>query len=328
MAGTHVAAYGYSQGMFNLYACLRFSFLASVGLFGSLVLAAAQEPTSDNQKSTPAPQPMEWIATQITQNADKVCGHAVPCTFLVTDFVLHDSGDATRPQRSSFDNGGSVFGHQLADRLSAQLATSSKSVAVVDRFRFQEFLSKERLSTRSQNDMPTARWIAKQLHANVVIVGEIEKTAQNQFLLSIQFADTNPEKTKGLQIKQQLTVDEAKFNLDAPYYPTNSKFPPDTIDGETVYANGVGISLPTCSYMPNPPFTEEANHYRFSGSIKVDALLGTDGKLGDMWISSGAPYGLSRVSLATLKTWRCTPAHKDGKPVPFVVMFEINFRHY
>ena len=39
----------------------------------------------------------------------------------------------------------------------------------------------------------------------------------------------------------------------------------------------------------------------------------------------GLPDGLNDRTIATLKTWRCNPALKDGKPVPTRVQFVVNF---
>ena len=93
-------------------------------------------------------------------------------------------------------------------------------------------------------------------------------------------------------------------------------------------AGANGVSLPRCSYMPNPPYSENARKFRISGSLLVEAVITSEGKLEDPRIVRGLPGGLNENALATLKNWRCDPALKDGKPVAVVVPFEVNFRLY
>jgi protein TonB len=78
--------------------------------------------------------------------------------------------------------------------------------------------------------------------------------------------------------------------------------------------------------MPNPPYSDGARKAGISGVMKVEAIVTTEGKLEDIRIQSGLPGGLNKNALDTLKSWRCKPATKDGKPIPVLVPFEINFR--
>ena len=76
--------------------------------------------------------------------------------------------------------------------------------------------------------------------------------------------------------------------------------------------------------MPNPS-SEEALKFQLSGSILVDAVINSEGKLETVRIVNGLPDGLNDRTIATLKTWRCNPALKDGKAVPTRVQMEVHF---
>jgi TonB family protein len=65
-----------------------------------------------------------------------------------------------------------------------------------------------------------------------------------------------------------------------------------------------------------------------SGSIVTEAVLNTNGRLENLRISRGLPGGLNETTLATMRTWRCSPAQMDGKNVPVRIQFEVNFRLY
>ena len=65
-----------------------------------------------------------------------------------------------------------------------------------------------------------------------------------------------------------------------------------------------------------------------SGFIIAEAIVTTEGRLQNARIISGLPGGLNEQTIATLGTWRCKPAVKDGYPVSTQIPFEVNFRLY
>lgn len=275
---------------------------------------------------------LEWAAGQIAQNLGKVGCHHSPCTVLVTNFVVWDSGNVMGaiPSEAYFASRyGSLAGHQLSDLLATELSKGGGKIAVIERPRFEGFLLKERLGNRSQNEVRTAQWIAQQMQADAVITGEIAETAKNQIELKLEFLSANPKKADGVELKQKFAVDGSRFNLSIPYKPENLQLPSEATNGQVIYPaslNGVGI--PSCFYMPNPRYTSEARTYKYSGTINVGAVVGTDGKIEDLWIQTGAPYGLSRSILSTLEAWECRTATKKGVPTPAEITLEISMRLY
>lgn len=71
---------------------------------------------------------------------------------------------------------------------------------------------------------------------------------------------------------------------------------------------------------------EEARQNHISGVILFEAIVSVDGKLRDLRIIRGLPGGLNQKTLETAATWRCQPPKWEGKPVPVVVPFEVNFK--
>jgi TonB family protein len=80
--------------------------------------------------------------------------------------------------------------------------------------------------------------------------------------------------------------------------------------------------------MPNPPYSEGARKLRLRGSVTAEAVINTQGKLENMRIVYGLMGGLNETTLSTLRSWRCHPALKDEKPVPFLVPFTVSFQLY
>lgn len=99
--------------------------------------------------------------------------------------------------------------------------------------------------------------------------------------------------------------------------------------GGAFHAGVNGVGMPTCYYMPNPPYSEEARKAKYSGTVMVEAIVNLDGHLSNMRLIKSPGLGLDENTINTMKTWRCKPVTGPaGKPVPVIVPFEINFRLY
>jgi hypothetical protein len=254
------------------------------------------------------------LAAQITDNAEKIGCRPGKCKILVTNFVLPGRGSPP-------------FGIQLADALATQLSAGDNPYTVVDRTSFRNLLHQERFSPESQESVPTARWLARKLNANAVIVGEIATAGDNSIELSTRLFNASEMKNKTLSIKGNFRIDLSHVNLswsdDLPPLPSLG----NTFEGDTLYQAGPNM-MPSCFYMPHPPYTGEARDAHISGVILLDAIVGTDGHIREPRIVKGLPGGLNEKALETLATWRCKPVTYQGKPVPVVTHFEVNFRLY
>jgi periplasmic protein TonB len=99
--------------------------------------------------------------------------------------------------------------------------------------------------------------------------------------------------------------------------------------GGAFHAGVNGVGMPSCFYMPNPPYSEEARKAKYSGIVLVEAIVNLDGHLSNLKLIKSPGLGLDENTLTTLKTWRCKAATgPSGKPVATIVTFEVNFRLY
>lgn len=90
-----------------------------------------------------------------------------------------------------------------------------------------------------------------------------------------------------------------------------------------------GVGSPSCFYMPNPPYSEEARKAKYSGVVLVDAVVTLDGRVTEPRVIKSPGLGLDETTVTTMKTWRCKAAlGPSGRPVPTRVQFEVNFRLY
>jgi protein TonB len=90
-----------------------------------------------------------------------------------------------------------------------------------------------------------------------------------------------------------------------------------------------GVGSPSCFYMPNPPYSEEARKAKYSGVVLVDAVVTVDGRVTEPRVIKSPGLGLDDTTVTTMKTWRCKAAlGPSGRAVPTRVQFEVNFRLY
>jgi TonB family protein len=90
-----------------------------------------------------------------------------------------------------------------------------------------------------------------------------------------------------------------------------------------------GVGMPSCYYMPNPPYSDEARKAKYSGTVLVEAIVSVDGRVINPRVVKSPGLGLDESTVNTLRTWRCKPANgPNGKPVPVQVPFEVTFHLY
>jgi TonB family protein len=108
---------------------------------------------------------------------------------------------------------------------------------------------------------------------------------------------------------------------------------PDSSEGEKSSPKEGAVTLPSCYYTPSPPVTDKAIAAKFEGQVSVQGVITTDGRVTNLRIvkwtgldPSKSVYGLDESIMSTLKTWKCRPALRDGKPVAIQAPIEITFR--
>jgi periplasmic protein TonB len=93
------------------------------------------------------------------------------------------------------------------------------------------------------------------------------------------------------------------------------------------YANV--LSLPVCNYCPNPDYTEAARKAKLQGAVSVQVLIGADGSPKRIRILKGLGMGLDEQTVATVRSWRFTPARDpQHRPISVWVTIEAAFRLY
>jgi TonB family protein len=237
------------------------------------------------------------------------------CAVLVADFLLPDGNT-------------SVYGMRLADTLAHQLISKEYNLHVIDRNRMHNFLAKERVLAEPDHRAAT-HWICDEFDARFVVFGRTERVENGVVRLSSQLVDTE---------SKEWGIYSAIVNLD-PLKSGESLEPIDpfgqgpeitnSLNGQPIEHAGVnGVTMPKCTHMPNPPYSDGARRLKLSGIVTAEAVINSEGRLENIRIIRGMPGGLNETVIATLRTWQCDPALKDGKPVPVIVPFTTTFQLY
>ena len=94
---------------------------------------------------------------------------------------------------------------------------------------------------------------------------------------------------------------------------------------QQVYTPGDGVSLPTVVKQVRAGYTEKAMNARVEGNVALDAVVLTDGKVGDVTVIESLDEGLDQQAIESLKQWEFKPGLKDGEPVAVRVRIIISF---
>jgi hypothetical protein len=226
-----------------------FSFLLlTVLCFSCIGRANSQQSNASTQPSAYlVPDLLAPLALEIKDNTQQIDCNSGKCKFAVTDFIF-------------IGKGVTPFGIQLADLLSDQL--SRDAFTVVNRTKVQNLIQRERLSPLSLESVDVARWLGSELKADVIISADLAEVDDKTIEFSARVL-RGGGKNKGLSVKGKLHIDLSRVDLSSSSDLNGLPHFGQTFKGHPLYA--VPGLVPSCSYMPNPPFTQEARQAHVSG---------------------------------------------------------------
>lgn len=94
-----------------------------------------------------------------------------------------------------------------------------------------------------------------------------------------------------------------------------------------VYRQGAGVTTPRLLKPVYATYLPEAMRRGVQGSVVLEAVIETDGTVGEVRItrSLDRASGMDEEAVESLKKWRFEPGKKDDVPVPVVVEIEMSF---
>lgn len=222
----------------------------------------------------------------------------------------------------------------LSDSLANSLAELPDAPGVVSRISLASFMDQERISSVYLNRQDTQVWIARKLRADRVVLGPLVHKGDSLQLkakvLRHEHFGNSTETSKEISAKIPVGDLSSGFLPRESYHSLPKRDPSEAqvLTTSSLQGKAQGGALPTCFYMPNPPYSDAARAAKLSGTILLEGLITTDGRVTSPRIIKGLPLGLNESSLEVLQTWRCKAALQNGVPVSVLVPFEVTFRLY
>jgi TonB family protein len=105
-----------------------------------------------------------------------------------------------------------------------------------------------------------------------------------------------------------------------PTAPAPKPWPP-----EGVFRPGPGIVSPKVVKHPHPSYTPEAMRAGLEGEVFMEAVVLTDGTVGEVRVTRPLDPRLDDQAVRTLKQWEFEPGRRDGVAVPVVVEIQMTF---
>ena len=294
---------------------LRVAFFTCL-IVGVSVRSVAQEPQNTLALSAEQQSAISAFALSIREEIKKEDCAGTGCEIVVVDFALL-SGETCST------------GALLADSLAKTLGELPSGPSVISRTTLSSFLNGERIPSKILNQPEALAWVANQLHASRLVFGTIRTEKDvllvRTHLLKYEGPGKKPHVSKEISVKMPLGTLGDGLSARESYHSLPKREPSEA---QLPTTSLPGVALPTCFYMPNPPYTDAARAAKLSGTILLEAIITTDGSVTSPRIIKGLPMGLNEICLKSLQTWRCKPALRNGVPVSVLVPFEVTFRLY
>jgi TonB family protein len=96
-------------------------------------------------------------------------------------------------------------------------------------------------------------------------------------------------------------------------------------DAPVVYKVGPGVTAPVAVKQVQPDYPEEARQARLQGSVAMDGVVETDGRITGILVTRSSDARFDRAAVKALSQWQFKPGMKDDTPVRVQVAIEMEF---
>ncbi len=97
--------------------------------------------------------------------------------------------------------------------------------------------------------------------------------------------------------------------------------------GGGAYRPGGGVLPPRVLREVKPQYTADAMRAKVQGSVWLEAIVMTDGAIGDIRLvkSLDPVFGLDQEAIKAARQWKFAPGTRAGRPVPVIITIELTF---
>ena len=226
-----------------------------------------------------------------------------------------------------------ALGQKLSDQLSAALTQRMVPSNVVEPGQLSARVRANGLSPVDLRDREIASWLGRETGAKTMVVGHLV-AREGKFVLSLEL-DRIGDSSQLLEAKVDIpSTDETTA---AAARPVDWPPPPDlavacltsrhSSESAAVF-KAAGVTVPRCSYCPQPSYTDAARSAKYQGTAKFNVVVDENGRGSSISLLDPAGHGLDVEAIKMIRTWKFMPAIREGKPVAVCVMIEVSFKLY
>jgi len=162
-------------------------------------------------------------------------------------------------------------------------------------------------TAKKDADQKRERSISIKLKSGETLTGNLVKVDQE----SVDFTVKNVLQTVALDDVESISfvtsASAAKLNADSSILPMTADL------------------KPTILYREKAKYTEEARNNGVQGTVLLQIVFNVNGKITDIRVIRGLPYGLTENAIEAVKRIKFKPAIKDGKPISVRGSVEFTF---
>jgi TonB family protein len=107
---------------------------------------------------------------------------------------------------------------------------------------------------------------------------------------------------------------------------TSQLGPPPEPEQATVALAGIDVEPPRVVQRVEPRYTDPAIHVRQEGAVILSLLIDTRGRVADITVLRGLPFGLTENAVEAVGQWLFEPCTVNGKPVSVRYTLTVRFR--
>ena len=118
---------------------------------------------------------------------------------------------------------------------------------------------------------------------------------------------------------------DPKTTVPSPAAPVNAKDAQKIESFTKTLRVSAGVQASKLISQTRPHYPDIAKSYRQEGTVTMNATIGKDGKIHDLFLVSPAGFGLDEEALGAVRQWTYRPTMLMGEPVEVQTTINVNF---
>ena len=210
----------------------------------------------------------------------------------------------------------SELGSMVGEAFTASLEKQAQGFEVISRQTLLQNLQSTDLDESMADTDAMVDFLCSRLHAKALVLVKLDQVEEDHATASVYLFEVHEFQSKSIAGWHfQIPLDDALRQANADLLPKGQEPIPD------------GVKPPMCAVCPRPDYSSEARSKKFQGTVLLSVLVGADGKVTDIKITKGGPWGINEKAIEAVKAWKFKPATgPDGRPVAQRISLEIVFQ--